>query len=47
MGKWKDLAAQLTPVTTKDGREVFVANAAERRAVKNGATVDQYGYLTK
>jgi hypothetical protein len=39
MGKLKDFIAGATPVTDRNGREIFPTNAAERKAIKNGAIV--------
>lgn len=47
MGKMRDFIAGATPVTTKDGRQVFAGNAAERKAIRNGAKVDKNGYIKK
>jgi hypothetical protein len=47
MRKLKDLWASARTVETRDGREVYVANAAEREAIKGGAEVDEFGYIVK
>lgn len=47
MGKFKDFVAGATPVTTKDGRQVFAGNASERQQIKNGAKVDRTGHIVR